>query len=83
MRTTVIGTGYLGAVHAACMAEIGHDVLGIDIDRDQVKALTAGRPRFFEPGQLPGSFAADISGVEAVVDELGPLLKRPCLVVGK
>jgi UDPglucose 6-dehydrogenase len=31
---TVVGCGYLGAVHAACMAEMGHDVLGIDVDAD-------------------------------------------------
>jgi len=31
-RVTVIGTGYLGAVHAACMAESGHEVLGVDVD---------------------------------------------------
>ena len=32
MRITVIGTGYLGATHAACMAELGFEVLGVDID---------------------------------------------------
>lgn len=32
MRLTVIGCGHLGATHAACLAEIGHDVLGVDID---------------------------------------------------
>src|SRR5882757_2014746 len=46
MRLTVIGTGYLGAVHAACMAEIGHDVLGVDVDIAKIEALAAGRPRF-------------------------------------
>ncbi|MFP3989791.1 UDP-glucose/GDP-mannose dehydrogenase family protein [Streptomyces sp. E11-3] len=50
MRLTVIGTGYLGAVHAACMADIGHDVLGVDVDAEKIRALAAGRPPFFEPG---------------------------------
>ncbi|GGV16233.1 UDP-glucose 6-dehydrogenase [Streptomyces litmocidini] len=50
MRLTVIGTGYLGAVHAACMADIGHDVLGVDVDAEKISALTEGRPPFYEPG---------------------------------
>lgn len=50
MRISVIGTGYLGAVHAACMAELGHDVLGIDTDARKVAALAGGRPPFYEPG---------------------------------
>ena len=50
MKMTVIGCGYLGAVHAACMASLGHDVVGIDIDRDKVRALAAGRSPFHEPG---------------------------------
>ncbi|MFF2361122.1 UDP-glucose dehydrogenase family protein [Streptomyces sp. NPDC058122] len=50
MRLTVIGTGYVGAVHAACMADIGHEVLGVDVDEDRIAALTAGTPPFFEPG---------------------------------
>ncbi|MFF2028478.1 hypothetical protein ACFVW2_42750, partial [Streptomyces sp. NPDC058171] len=33
MRIAVFGTGYLGATHAACMAELGHDVLGVDVDQ--------------------------------------------------
>ena len=49
MRITVIGTGYLGAVHAACMAEIGHDVLGVDSDVSKITALREGRAPFFEP----------------------------------
>jgi len=47
---TVIGCGYLGAVHAACMAQLGHDVLGIDVDAAKVASLSAGKPPFFEPG---------------------------------
>ncbi|MER5202073.1 UDP-glucose/GDP-mannose dehydrogenase family protein [Streptomyces sp. NPDC002825] len=50
MRLTVIGTGYLGAVHAACMADIGHDVLGVDVDAEKISALAEGRPPFYEPG---------------------------------
>ena len=50
MRMTVIGCGYLGAVHAPCMADLGHDVIGVDVDEVKVKELAAGRAPFFEPG---------------------------------
>ncbi|WP_123968997.1 hypothetical protein [Streptomyces sp. TLI_185] len=43
MRLTVIGTGYVGLVHAACMAEIGHTVIGIDLDTDRIEGLTRGK----------------------------------------
>ena len=49
MRVSVIGTGYLGAVHAACMAELGHEVLGVDTDAAKIAALAEGRAPFFEP----------------------------------
>ncbi|WP_282846881.1 UDP-glucose dehydrogenase family protein [Microbacterium oxydans] len=49
MRLSVIGCGYLGAVHAAAMASLGHDVVGIDVDRDKVAALASGTAPFFEP----------------------------------
>ncbi len=120
MRITVIGTGYLGAVHAACLADIGHEVLGIDTDAEKIAELASGRAPFFEPGlgdvlartvaagklrfgfslaeaakfgdvhficvgtpQLPGSHGADLSILNAVINELAPRLSRPCLVVGK
>nr|WP_200803291.1 UDP-glucose/GDP-mannose dehydrogenase family protein [Corynebacterium appendicis] len=47
---TVIGTGYLGATHAACMAELGHEVLGIDVDQAKIDALKNGEVPFYEPG---------------------------------
>ncbi|NLG54750.1 MAG: UDP-glucose/GDP-mannose dehydrogenase family protein [Rhodococcus sp.] len=50
MRCTVFGTGYLGATHAACMAELGHDVLGVDVDEGKVAKLTSGEVPFHEPG---------------------------------
>ncbi|SEB88505.1 UDPglucose 6-dehydrogenase [Microbacterium hydrocarbonoxydans] len=46
---SVIGCGYLGAVHAAAMASIGHDVVGIDVDERKVAALADGVAPFFEP----------------------------------
>lgn len=49
MRMSVIGCGYLGAVHAAAMASLGHDVIGIDVDEGRVAALAAGSAPFFEP----------------------------------
>ncbi|WP_405723315.1 UDP-glucose/GDP-mannose dehydrogenase family protein [Streptomyces sp. NBC_01537] len=120
-RVTVIGTGYLGATHAACMAEIGHEVLGLDVDPDKIAALRSGRVPFYEPGleellakhvasgrlrfttsyeevaefgdihfscvgtpQAAGSNAADLRYVDAVIENLAPLLAgRPALVVGK
>ncbi|MGV9669750.1 UDP-glucose dehydrogenase family protein [Gordonia sp. NPDC003504] len=50
MKLTVIGCGYLGATHAACMAELGHDVLGVDVDAEKVARLRTGEVPFFEPG---------------------------------
>ena len=49
-RMTVVGTGYLGATHAICMAALGFDVLGVDVDESKVAALAAGDVPFFEPG---------------------------------
>jgi UDPglucose 6-dehydrogenase len=120
VRLTVIGTGYLGAVHAAGMASLGHEVLGVDVDVEKITALAAGRAPFFEPGlpellrsaidsgrlgfttsleeaadfgavhfvcvgtpQQPGSHAADLRHVDAVITGLAPHLHRRCLVVGK
>ncbi|WKU07130.1 UDP-glucose/GDP-mannose dehydrogenase family protein [Micromonospora sp. HUAS LYJ1] len=49
MKITVIGSGHLGATHAAGMAEIGHDVIGVDIDPAKIETLNAGRGWFHEP----------------------------------
>lgn len=50
MKLSVIGVGYLGAVHAAAMAELGHTVLGLDVDAKRVQQLNDGFAPFFEPG---------------------------------
>ena len=47
MRMTVIGTGYLGATHAACMAELGHEVLGVDVDETKIEALKNSKVPFY------------------------------------
>ena len=120
MRISVLGTGYLGATHAACMAELGHEVLGVDVDPVKVKKLQNGEVPFYEPGleemlrsniaagrlsftssydeaadfadvhflavgtpQKKGEYAADLTYVHAVVDELAPKLRRPTVIFGK
>lgn len=55
-RLTVIGTGYLGATHAICMAVLGFEVLGVDVDADKVARMASGEVPFFEPG-LPEMLA--------------------------
>jgi UDPglucose 6-dehydrogenase len=50
LRVAVIGCGYLGATHAAAMAELGFDVLGVDVVEAKVAMLNEGRSPFHEPG---------------------------------
>ncbi|TAP39123.1 UDP-glucose/GDP-mannose dehydrogenase family protein [Arthrobacter sp. S39] len=119
MRITVIGCGYLGAVHAACMAKLGHQVVGIDVDHRKISALSEAKAPFFEPGlesllrevqetgrltfttdmsaaagnevhficvgtpQKKGENGADLSYVDASVEELLPYLSPGDFVVGK
>jgi UDPglucose 6-dehydrogenase len=50
LKLSVIGCGYLGAVHAASMVELGHEVVGIDVDAGKIAMLSRGEAPFFEPG---------------------------------
>lgn len=50
MRVSVIGTGYLGATTAACLAEMGYEVMGLDVDEAKISMLRSGRVPFYEPG---------------------------------
>ena len=50
MKINVIGCGYLGTVHAACLATLGHEVVGVDTDAARVQRLSRGEAGFFEPG---------------------------------
>jgi UDPglucose 6-dehydrogenase len=61
MRLVVLGLGYLGATHAACMAELGHDVLGVEIQHDRRELLAAGEVPFYEPG-LPELLKRHVRG---------------------
>jgi len=62
MKISVIGCGYLGAVHASAMAELGHEVVGIDVDAAKIAALAEGRTPFFEPGLPEVLTSATASG---------------------
>jgi UDPglucose 6-dehydrogenase len=74
MRVSVVGCGYLGAVHAVAMTELGHDVVGFDVDKQKIDALSRAVPPFYEPGfedllkrtQSTGRlrFSADIAEAE-------------------
>ena len=50
LKLTVIGTGYLGATHAVCMAALGYEVVGADVNPGKIERLAAGELPFFEPG---------------------------------
>src|SRR5258707_2031416 len=112
--------GYLGATHAACMADLGHEVLGIEVQADKLARLAKGEVPFYEPGltellrkhiewgrlkvtasypeaadwgdvffiavgtpQKKGEYGADLRYVDAVIDELVPLLTRDAVIFGK
>jgi UDPglucose 6-dehydrogenase len=60
LRLTVFGTGYLGITHAACMASLGFEVLGVDTDSAKVAGLAAGRVPIYEPG-LPELVSAGLA----------------------
>ncbi|MFI8284849.1 UDP-glucose dehydrogenase family protein [Streptomyces albidoflavus] len=64
LRITVIGTGYLGATHAAAMAELGFEVLGLDVVPEKIALLSQGRVPMYEPGleELLGKHVAGIEG---------------------
>ena len=49
LKLSVIGTGYLGATHAACMASLGFDVIGFDTETSKIDLLSKGKVPFYEP----------------------------------
>lgn len=69
LKLTVIGTGYLGATHAAAMAELGFDVLALDIEPRKIEMLSQGRVPMFEPG-LEDLLAKHVAGIEGSTGRL-------------
>jgi len=50
MKITIVGTGYVGLTSAACLAELGHEILCLDVDEKKIASLIQGNVPFFEPG---------------------------------
>ncbi|MFD2199038.1 UDP-glucose 6-dehydrogenase, partial [Halomonas beimenensis] len=50
MKITIFGTGYVGLVTGTCLADVGHDVVCMDVDADKVARLEAGEIPIYEPG---------------------------------
>jgi UDPglucose 6-dehydrogenase len=69
LKLTVIGTGYLGATHAAAMAEMGFEVLGLDIVQEKIDLLSTGRAPMYEPG-LDELLAKHVAGIEGSTGRL-------------
>ncbi|WP_127361051.1 UDP-glucose dehydrogenase family protein [Actinacidiphila soli] len=69
LKLTVIGTGYLGATHAAAMAELGFEVLGLDVVPEKVAMLSAGKVPMYEPG-LEELLARHVAGIEGSTGRL-------------
>ena len=66
-RLTVVGAGYVGLVTAACMAELGHDIVAMDVDADKIQLLRDGGVPIYEPG-LTELIAANRDRIEFTTD---------------
>jgi UDPglucose 6-dehydrogenase len=72
VKVTVIGLGYLGATHAVAMAELGHEVIGIEPDSQKLASLSAGKLPFHEPGldaALPKAISSERLKFQSEHDE--------------
>ncbi|MFI5526771.1 UDP-glucose dehydrogenase family protein [Streptomyces platensis] len=69
LKITVIGTGYLGATHAAAMAELGFEVLGLDVVPEKIEMLQRGEVPMYEPG-LEDLLRRHVAGIEGSTGRL-------------
>jgi UDPglucose 6-dehydrogenase len=69
LKITVIGTGYLGATHAAAMAELGFEVLGLDVVPEKIAVLERGETPMYEPG-LEELLRRHVAGIEGSTGRL-------------
>ncbi|MGY5129539.1 UDP-glucose dehydrogenase family protein [Streptomyces nigrescens] len=69
LKITVIGTGYLGATHAAAMAELGFEVLGLDVVPEKIEMLQRGEVPMYEPG-LEELLRRHVAGIEGSTGRL-------------
>ncbi|MGQ4515286.1 nucleotide sugar dehydrogenase [Streptomyces sp. DW26H14] len=69
LKITVIGTGYLGATHAAAMADLGFEVLALDVSESRIDALRAGHAPMYEPG-LEELLRKHVAGIEGSTGRL-------------
>lgn len=69
LKITVIGTGYLGATHAAAMAELGFEVLGLDVVPEKIEMLQRGEVPMYEPG-LEDLLRRHVAGIEGASGRL-------------
>lgn len=85
MRMTVLGVGHLGLTHAACMADLGHEVLAVDIDREMIAKVAQGEVPFFEPALEPllrNNIAAGRLAFDTSYDEAARFGETHFLCVG-
>ncbi|MCK5596686.1 MAG: GDP-mannose dehydrogenase, partial [Candidatus Eisenbacteria sp.] len=68
MRISVLGLGYVGCVSAACFTELGHEVVGLDIDARKIELLGSGTSPIVEPG-LPELVKKGVDGGRLTVTD--------------
>src|SRR5512145_1985217 len=81
----VMGLGYVGCVSAACLAGLGHRVIGVDRDEFKVQAVNEGRAPFFEPGLedlVVGGRASGVLSATTSISEALPQLDVALVCVG-
>src|SRR3990167_5054686 len=80
MKIATIGLGYVGLVTAACLSELGHEVIGIDIDSNRIELLKEGQMPIYEPGLRELVSKNSIEGRLSFTDTVGPDIDKVSLI---